>query len=107
MQASREMQAKQNPEAHARALAQFQQQRHPQLNHSNQERLDAARRLAALRNLTGNDDLSRALHDLPDAINLGNRAHYQGRNFLANTSDEKASGVNATDVKSEEDQMDG
>lgn len=41
----------------------------------------AARRLAELRKLTGNDFISRALHDLPDAINAGNLAHRQGYNL--------------------------
>lgn len=108
MQASREMQAEQNPEAHAHGLAQFlQQEQHPQLRHSNQERVEAARRLAALRSLTGNDELSRALHDLPDAIDLGNRAHQQGLNFPVDISDGKASSRNAADVKSEKGLMAG
>lgn len=48
---------------------------------TNEERVAAPRRLAELRNLSGNDFISRALHDPPDAINAGNLAHRQGYNL--------------------------
>ncbi|KAK5943189.1 hypothetical protein PMZ80_004195 [Knufia obscura] len=90
--ASRRVQAEQDPEAHASALADFQRSQQPRVGLSREQRLDAARRLSSLRNLTGNDDLSRALHDLPDAVHIGNQVHQAEHSLLRveNSKDAKS-----------------
>ena len=115
MQARRQKLGQQNPVALARAAAEYQHhleqkirslQLQPRSSEeaSNEQRVEAARRLATLRNLRGNDELSRVLDDLPDIINLGNHVAREGtslaeKSTAQRTSEDTSEDINQNDGK--------